>query len=90
MVDASTSFVSTFPDENSARRTEIFLWSMLAIAVLDIILMLWVFQPWAGPDNEVRLTRVQSVQRSVVAEKPSPLGAVAPHRRAQKQLSGRP
>ena len=77
MIDASTSYIPAFSDQGSAKRTEMFLWSMLIVAVLDILLAIWIFRPWSHPETQTGVAASRETAYSmVVAQKPSPLGSI--------------
>lgn len=81
----------TFPSISKAGLKASFLWTMLALAVLDLVLLFWILKPWSTPDQSARLASahapvvVEPMSLGVVA-KPSPLGPIAsvkaPARRA--------
>ena len=87
MASVSTPYLSNFPSTRPVDlRVPSFGWAMLALVIVDIVLLFWVFNPMAKTDQDVRLTpplsvTVEQFASSPQIEKPSPLGALAQFRR---------
>ena len=84
---AETTTINQEPDES--QKTSAFFWTMLALCILDIILLFWIFNPLRRPPKE-RFQHSElghSIARLAPATpdelaKPSPLGKVAGSRAA--------
>lgn len=82
MASVSTTFLNTYRPAQLPKQkpVEVFYWTMLALAVLDVILLFWIANPFSKPDANVRLTEATEMgelYRPVVDSKPTPVGPVA-------------
>ena len=80
MVAAGTNYITPFPtSSDSGTKRSTFLWSMMLLAEVDLVLLLWILKPWSIPSESVRLTAANSTAAwepiaTITSEKPSPLG----------------
>ena len=80
MVAANPSYFETSNLAVPAVRGSSFFWSMLALAVLDVVLLFWILNPLSKPSNVLHSNSTMRPHSEIVTAeelKPSPLGAVA-------------
>lgn len=77
---ASSSFIEIA--DYSSKRSSSFFWTLLTLAALDIVLLVWLMNPLSKPSDDLHSARLSSAQvrvtRGDVTAKRSPLGTVAP------------
>lgn len=83
MENVNISYINTYHlPEWPWVRGSVFAWIVIAACVLDLILILWIVNPFAKPAIHERSALLGGVANDAQYSKPSPLGSVIPKRRA--------
>lgn len=86
MVNVSTAYLPHPVSGRPAHHREIpFIWIMAALAILDIILLFWIFNPTSRPSDSLTARASTPTQQMHVSatSKPSPVGPLV--KRAHKR-----